>query len=1067
MSSRSDLWNKLKKLNPNTKIQYRTSTISSLKKDINNIRRKQISFKNELKQEVKKFQKYQTYKRELKNVKDFFNNPLENKTITINKSQFRQYKAFMKFYPEYKLLETDGNEFRVRKQNDNFNYKRLITQETHESDYDIEYNLLTNKKDFLTASWVKKQERRNGAFFPYYNNSKIDLSEYQIYFENQKTNNLNCLQQALKEGGLDEKEFIKLLTLFIKNNDSCNLSHNDYIPKCKLKQIAEFFNIIIELSYERKEDNRCRIEKFGTKGKIYKIGLLCNHYFINKETEFTKKDFGIINKSSHHYSKLTSFKLIQLLLRSNTPCGVLEYKDTLLIPMTYHNNKSAYDFDDLKNYQTLYEPKKCTCDINIDGIDEIKYLRESFCNSKCGAEIKLIQGTGQKIPNIFYVKKEKKYVDFEFGYFDFEATTNGDKHKAYQIAYKNRNGEKSFFEGEYCAINFLKSLKTHTMLFAHNLKYDLQFIIQYLCKHEGFIKTGSQFKTISGEFYNKDTKQYIKLCFKDSMSVIPESLSKFGEMFKLEQTKEILPYGVYTEDAIKLLSIPIDYAKDFLSDEDYIDFKENIKKWNLELPNNHFNHMKYSKIYCEMDVEVLSQGYEKMKEWMYEITQLDLDFILSLPQLAYKFGVNQNVFNDCFSLAGQAREFIQRCLVGGRTMTRDNKKWHTTEKLQDFDGVSLYPSAMVEMEGVLKGTPKVIQTNQLNLEFLNTVDGYFVEVDILDINIKRHFPLLSQCNKGQSRNFSNDIRGSVYLDKVSLEDAIKFQDIKFKIIRGYYYNEGRNNIINDFMKYLFNERLIKKKEKNPIQQCYKLIMNSFYGKTIQNPIYKNYKFIYGKEKSIKSFLFNTATMICATKISDELFMLEEHNPIHQHFSLPHIGIEILSMSKRIMNRVMCLAEDLNIKIYYQDTDSMHIEDDKIDLLALEFKKKYDKELIGENLGQFHCDFDFKSKDKLPVAIESYFLGKKCYIDKILCVNDKVETIEYHCRMKGVPSKCIKKFQCKNLDTNSYYINVLDIYKDLYNKETIEFELVDKKCFKYNKNFSYSKYDNDFKRKIKF
>ena len=66
--------------------------------------------------------------------------------------------------------------------------------------------------------------------------------------------------------------------------------------------------------------------------------------------------------------------------------------------------------------------------------------------------------------------------------------------------------------------------------------------------------------------------------------------------------------------------------------------------------------------------------------------------------------------------------------------------------------------------------------------------------------------------------------------------------------------------------------------------------------------------------SMKTFLFNTATMICATKITEELFMLEEHNPINEHFSLPHIGIEILSMSKRIMNRVMCLAEDLNIKI---------------------------------------------------------------------------------------------------------------------------------------------------------
>ena len=58
-----------------------------------------------------------------------------------------------------------------------------------------------------------------------------------------------------------------------------------------------------------------------------------------------------------------------------------------------------------------------------------------------------------------------------------------------------------------------------------------------------------------------------------------------------------------------------------------------------------------------------------------------------------------------------------------------------------------------------------------------------------------------------------------------------------------------------------------------------------------------------------------------------------------------------------MNEVMCLAEDLNIKIYYQDTDSMHIEKDKLELLNNKFKLIYGRDLIGKNLGQFHNDFD--------------------------------------------------------------------------------------------------------------
>ena len=43
------------------------------------------------------------------------------------------------------------------------------------------------------------------------------------------------------------------------------------------------------------------------------------------------------------------------------------------------------------------------------------------------------------------------------------------------------------------------------------------------------------------------------------------------------------------------------------------------------------------------------------------------------------------------------------------------------------------------------------------------------------------------------------------------------------------------------------------------------------------------------------------------------------------------------MSKRIMNEVMCLAEDLGIMIYYQDTDSMHIPVDKVPMLEQKYK----------------------------------------------------------------------------------------------------------------------------------
>lgn len=41
---------------------------------------------------------------------------------------------------------------------------------------------------------------------------------------------------------------------------------------------------------------------------------------------------------------------------------------------------------------------------------------------------------------------------------------------------------------------------------------------------------------------------------------------------------------------------------------------------------------------------------------------------------------------------------------------------------------------------------------------------------------------------------------------------------------------------------------------------------------------------------------------------------------------------VLSMSKRIMNEVMCTAEDIGCKIYYQDTDSMQMSKEDVEKL---------------------------------------------------------------------------------------------------------------------------------------
>ena len=286
-----------------------------------------------------------------------------------------------------------------------------------------------------------------------------------------------------------------------------------------------------------------------------------------------------------------------------------------------------------------------------------------------------------------------------------------------------------------------------------------------------------------------------------------------------------------------------------------------------------------------------------------------------------------------------------------------NKKWHITEPLFDFDAVSLYLSAKDGLK-VIQGIPKVIPSDKLNLEFLKTTDAYVIEIKILSVEKHYPFPLIVQKIKGLNLNDDNIIEPVIMVvDNITLEDLIEFQKIKFEIIKGYYWNEGSDIKIQKVIRNLFNKRVEYKKQKNPLQNLYKLIMNSCYGKTIEKPINKDWKYIKGHEEADNYAIKNYIRIVDHIKLNNsDIEAFRVKRPIDQHFNFSLLGIQVLSMSKRIMNEVMCLAYDIGCKIYYQDTDSMHIRVQDLEKLQNEFKKKYNRELVGSNLGQFHSDF---------------------------------------------------------------------------------------------------------------
>src|SRR5574344_284462 len=130
---------------------------------------------------------------------------------------------------------------------------------------------------------------------------------------------------------------------------------------------------------------------------------------------------------------------------------------------------------------------------------------------------------------------------------------------------------------------------------------------------------------------------------------------------------------------------------------------------------------------------------------------------------------------------------------------------------------------------------------------------------------------------------------------------------------------------------------------------------------------------------------------------------------------------------------------------------MHILKSRITELEDEYFKKYNRVLRGSNLCQFHPDFDEISD---AISIESYFLGKKAYCDKL--VNDKHEEA-YHLRLKGIPNKLLE----------IQYKDPLELYKMLYEGKNYNFNLLQlRPSFEFTKDFKI-KSRSQFSRNIKF
>ena len=366
-----------------------------------------------------------------------------------------------------------------------------------------------------------------------------------------------------------------------------------------------------------------------------------------------------------------------------------------------------------------------------------------------------------------------------------------------------------------------------------------------------------------------------------------------------------------------------------------------------------FGLMKYSSIHCKMDCNVFMDGYELFRGWMLEHTELYVYNSITFQSVASSFMSKSACYGDVYQVPGVIQQFITKCVVGGRVMTASNKQYHVKNKIADFDACSLYPSAMYYLEGFFEGQPKVL--SDMSYEFLKQQGGYFVRIKVIKLNKHLGFPLTSKLNEESGvREFINEMgSGIIYIDKIGLGELIEYHKAEFGITGGYYYNEGRNNTINHVIKDLRDLINNLKQDKNPAQMVIKLLMNSMYGEIIIKPVEADTIVKGNRDDFEKHISYNYNYIDSVIEVNGKFFIKKV---ILSHFNYVPCGVEILIMSKIIVNNVFSCADDCGIKIYYQDTGSIHLNYDGVDKIENGYKEKYGSELVGEELGNFHIDF---------------------------------------------------------------------------------------------------------------
>jgi hypothetical protein len=404
------------------------------------------------------------------------------------------------------------------------------------------------------------------------------------------------------------------------------------------------------------------------------------------------------------------------------------------------------------------------------------------------------------------------------------------------------------------------------------------------------------------------------------------------------------------------------------------------------------------KTYSVADVESLCELYQKTKECISALIDLDIEEHYTLAGMSYK-AFKQSTDLNLPILNKYHDDFIRKAIYGGRSQITLNK----ATNLVCIDCVSLYPYVMLNREYPI-GKPMSTESY---------VEG---KIGVYEVVVKSQpkYNIIPLRQKDKPLDWRH--KGVIHCTLTNVDiECLKRYKCDIEIRSGLYWEESTNKLFDQYFKPIIAEKIkqddLKDKPEynHAVRETCKLIMNGLSGKLAQR--------IYTKETSLCRNASDVDRFFSRTMKDTQKFVkiynaYIAEGEVMKEPSMPTIyGILIYAYARTYMYDMIISKIDT---LYGMDTDSAFISEDDFG--------KLDKHIMGSEFGQFKVEY--RGFDAILVAPKCYVFHKG---EEIIKARFKGVSIEKDKLYHDLPSPAEGKYK---------EIPALDLYK-LYHSGELE------------------------------